>query len=228
MASSRGRSRRRHRDPRATANRPGADALDEAGKQRRAGHEPHQRRRFQEPRAAAEKLHLDAIAAEMAIHQHRDDAVVRQAAANLQRGVERLPTSMVSAPSRSRISRRSRLTSGFASAIATIVSGRSAIRRRKHRRLPSCRSGRVTRMMPSALRQQIDEQLRVLGRCSRIALRSGRGRRSARMKSMASSVYARRVAARALPVIAPIRQEKAAASYRQSQRASRAPTRSSR
>ena len=55
-------------------------------------------------------VHLDTIAADVAIHQQGDDAVRREAPADLKRRSSDWPTSIVSAPTRSRISRRSRLT----------------------------------------------------------------------------------------------------------------------
>ena len=58
---------------------------------------------------AAEERHRHAIAIDVAIHQHRDDAVLGEAAADLQRRVHRLPTSMVSAPKACRNSTRRRL-----------------------------------------------------------------------------------------------------------------------
>src|SRR5205814_10249960 len=57
----------------------------------RAGHESHQYRRAQEPRAAAEELDLDAVAAEMTVHQDRHNPVVCQPPPDLQRRVERVP-----------------------------------------------------------------------------------------------------------------------------------------
>src|SRR5216683_7603376 len=68
----------------------GTDALHETGQQRRAGHESHQHRRAQEPRAAAEELDLDAVAADVTVHQDRHDPVLRESSADLQRGIERL------------------------------------------------------------------------------------------------------------------------------------------
>jgi hypothetical protein len=56
---------------------------DRAGQQRRAREIPEQRRRAHEERAPAEERDGHAIAIDVAIHQHRDDAVVGQPPADL-------------------------------------------------------------------------------------------------------------------------------------------------
>jgi hypothetical protein len=50
----------------------------------------HQHRSAQKPGAAPEQRHGHAVASEAPVHQHRHDPVVREAAPDLERGVERL------------------------------------------------------------------------------------------------------------------------------------------
>ena len=68
----------------------GPQALDEARQQGRAGHERHQCRRSQKRGTLAEHLHVNTIAADVAVHEHGDDAVRRETAADLKRRLERL------------------------------------------------------------------------------------------------------------------------------------------
>ncbi len=74
--------------PGVTLNRAAVDPLDEARHERCAAQERHQRRRSQEPGRPAEEIDLDAVPAEMTIHQQRDDAVVGEPFSDLQRRIQ--------------------------------------------------------------------------------------------------------------------------------------------
>ena len=67
------------------------DPADEAGHQRRTGEARQHHGRSKEPRLAPEERDRDTVASEVTIHQQRDESVLRERPADLQRRVERLP-----------------------------------------------------------------------------------------------------------------------------------------
>ena len=77
--------------PTNTVKQSAAGPLDEARQQRRICQIRHQHGRPQKPRRPAEQRHRHPIASDVPVHQERDDAILGETPADLQRRVERLP-----------------------------------------------------------------------------------------------------------------------------------------